>query len=204
MKSFLLYAYEFLAEFLPLSLALVLLRRGRGRFSRSRRGWCLPVLFGLYIMAVFHVTWPGTLYDLPDARFGELLRRVNFIPFSRDIHVPGYLLNMVMFLPFGFLLPLLRQRKAPLPAVAAGGLGLSLLIEASQLISDRGPDVDDLIMNTLGAAGGFLLYKLWDRLTHSRFQGDLGPGEPAVCVLALYLGRFLLFNHLGLIELLYR
>ncbi len=203
MKSFLLLAYEFLSEFGPFLLCLILLGRNTGKFRRVRRGRWLPVLFALYVIAVFHVTWPGTIYDSPECGFSELLRRINFIPFSREIQVVGYILNIVLFLPFGFLVPLMGRQRGTLPAVLAGGLGFSLLIELSQLLSHRGTDVDDLIMNTLGAAVGYLLYRVWDSVTASRFQGDAGTGEPAVYLLSLFLGRFLLFHHLGLIGLLY-
>lgn len=176
MKSFLLLAYEFLAEFGPFLVCLMLVGRGGGTFRRAKQGRWLPVLFALYVIAVFHVTWPGTVYDRPDGTVSELLRRINFIPFSREIQPVGYGLNVVMFLPFGFLVPLMR-RQAALPAVTAGGLGFSLLIELSQLLSHRGTDVDDLIMNTLGAAMGYLLYRVFHRVTGGRFQGDAGPGS---------------------------
>ena len=202
MKSFLLLAYEFLAEFGPFLVCLMLVGRGGGKFRRAKQSRWLPVLFALYVIAVFHVTWPGTVYDRPEGTVSELLRRINFIPFSREIQPVGYGLNVVMFLPFGFLVPLMR-RQAALPAVAAGGLGFSLLIELSQLLSHRGTDVDDLIMNTLGAAMGYLLYRAFHRVTGGRFQGNAGAGEPAVYLLSLFLGRFALFHHLGLIRLLY-
>ena len=42
-------------------------------------------------------------------------------------------------------------------AVLAGA-GFSLLIECSQLLTNRACDIDDLIANTLGAALGYALW----------------------------------------------
>ena len=195
------FGYEFLSEFLPFLLALVLLRR-----HGSRDGYLWTVLFGLYIMAVFYVTDPGTLYGLLSQKprhLAYLAEHINLIPFSRDIQPVGYGLNVVMFLPLGFLIPTIWEELGKLRYILAAGCGLSALIEVSQLLSLRGTDVDDVIMNTLGAVLGFGLYKLWDRLTGSRFQQQEAARELPVLILAIFLGRFFLFHRMGLIEIFY-
>ena len=195
------FGYEFLSEFLPFLLALVLLRR-----HGSRDGYLWTVFFGLYIMAVFYVTDPGTLYGLLSLKprhLGYLAEHINLIPFSRDIQPVGYGLNVVMFLPLGFLIPTIWQSLGKLRYILAAGCGLSALIEVSQLLSLRGTDVDDVIMNTLGAVLGFGLYKLWDRLTGSRFQQQEAARELPLLILAIFLGRFLLFHRMGLIAVFY-
>lgn len=195
------FGYEFLSEFLPFLLALVLLRR-----HGSRGGYLWTVLFGLYIMAVFYVTDPGTLYGLLSLRprhLAYLAEHINLIPFSREIQVVGYGLNVVMFLPLGFLIPLIWKELGKLRYILAAGCGFSVLIEVSQILSLRGTDVDDVIMNTLGAVLGFGLYKLWDRLTGSRFRQQEAARELPVLILAIFLGRFFLFYRMGLIEIFY-
>ena len=72
-------------------------------------------------------------------------------------------LNMLLFVPFGYLLP---QRK-PLKWYQVVGVGLltSLLIETCQLVFRFGVfELDDLVKNTMGAALGWLLYAGLDRL----------------------------------------
>lgn len=195
------FGYEFLSEFLPFLLALVLLRR-----HGSRGGYLWTAFFGLYIMAVFHVTDPGTLYGLLSLKprhLAYLAEHINLIPFSRDIQPVGYGLNVVMFLPLGFLIPTIWESLGKLRYILAAGCGLSTLIEVSQLLSLRGTDVDDVIMNTLGAVLGFGLYKLWDRLTGSRFRQQEAAGELPELILAIFLGRFFLFYRMGLIEIFY-
>ena len=195
------FGYEFLSEFLPFLLALVLLRR-----HGSRRGLLWTVLFGLYIMAVFYVTDPGTIYGLLSLKprhLAYLAEHINLIPFSRDIQPVGYGLNVVMFLPLGFLIPTIWEELGKLRYILAAGCGFSVLIEVSQILSLRGTDVDDVIMNTLGAVLGYGLYRLWDRLTGSRFQQQEAARELPVLILAIFLGRFLLFHRMGLIAVFY-
>ena len=70
-------------------------------------------------------------------------------------------LNILLFVPFGYLLPSLFPSKRWWQVILLG-LAFSLTIELLQLITRLGyADVDDLINNTLGAAIGFLSYKLF-------------------------------------------
>ena len=94
------------------------------------------------------------MYDL--FLYGGEIRpeQINLLPFSRHVDLTAYLLNIVLFLPFGFLVPWFCSRMSGAGRVAAGGLGLSLLVELSQLLNNRSTDVDDLLLNTLGALAG--------------------------------------------------
>ncbi|TCJ19052.1 VanZ family protein [Flaviaesturariibacter flavus] len=68
--------------------------------------------------------------------------------------------NLVGFMPLGILLPLCWARYRRLSAVVGAALLLSGAIEAFQLFSTAGDcDVDDLLLNTAGAAMGFLLLR---------------------------------------------
>lgn len=63
-----------------------------------------------------------------------------------------------MFMPFGFLIPLLWNVSDK--KVIVIGFCSSLFIEFCQLFLARGTDVDDLILNTTGTILGLLLYKM--------------------------------------------
>lgn len=66
--------------------------------------------------------------------------------------------NIFMFMPIGFLLPILwRKFEHVLWTVGAGFL-LSLSIELLQLTQLRSSDVDDLWLNTLGTLIGFVCF----------------------------------------------
>ncbi len=200
MFSVIYSGYEFLSQFLPFLGMLFWLKRTK---KYETAYYIFTVLFALYVLCVFHVTGAGTIYELLDWRFRGLAERVNLIPFSREIDPVGYGLNVVMCMPFGFLVPLIWKALAKTGPMLLVGLSFSLLIELSQMLNIRGTDVDDLIMNTIGAYLGFLLYKAWNRVTKGRFQSDAAPGELGAYVLAIYLGRCFLYNALGLIRLWY-
>lgn len=79
--------------------------------------------------------------------------------------------NVVMFVPFGVLVGLLaRPARAWWARVVAGGLVLSAGIETAQLLflPSRVPTVQDVVMNTLGAALGVLVLLVGRRLRIAR------------------------------------
>ena len=84
-----------------------------------------------------------------------------FVFFLRNIQrgIRGNLLgNILLFIPFGFLLPIVWNKR--FWRITGTGAALSLLIEISQLIMHRGVcDIDDIILNTFGVTIGYALYK---------------------------------------------
>jgi glycopeptide antibiotics resistance protein len=85
--------------------------------------------------------------------------------------------NVVLFMPFGFLLPLLEPRVDRLRQVIGLGTVTSLGIELSQIAMPgiHRPDVNDLILNTLGTGLGWLALGVVDRVAASRLPE---PGSP--------------------------
>lgn len=71
--------------------------------------------------------------------------------------------NIAWFVPFGFLLPMIWQKLKFYYTIPLGFL-LSLVIESGQLALNKGMfEIDDLVLNTLGAAAGYLAYKAYCR-----------------------------------------
>lgn len=74
--------------------------------------------------------------------------------------------NVLLFLPFGVLLPLTAVRFRTFKSVLAAGLLLSVSIEVVQLglllgrLMNRAADVDDVILNTIGAVLGYAIWAL--------------------------------------------
>ena len=94
--------------------------------------------------------------------------RINWIPYvhlfyfesRRDLLV-NLIGNTAMFIPSGFILPILYKRLNSFWKVLAAGAGISLCIELLQLpFHVRATDVDDLILNTAGVAIGYGIYAL--------------------------------------------
>lgn len=67
--------------------------------------------------------------------------------------------NVVGFVPYGYILPVVSRRMQNGFLIVLSGFCLSLAVEIIQLITKVGCfDVDDIILNTLGAALGYLLF----------------------------------------------
>lgn len=79
----------------------------------------------------------------------------------------NFLGNIIMFLPFGFFIPLLWNISDK--KTIAIGFCSSLFIEFCQLFLTRGTDIDDLILNTVGTILGLFLY----RLLHKKFKNSM-------------------------------
>ncbi len=92
------------------------------------------------------------------------------------------LLNVALFIPLGMFVRYMFGRSVPVTAVI--GLGVSLLIETTQLTGDwfiypcayRLFDVDDLIANGLGGLIGALAAPLLSAVPGQRVHAE--PGEP--------------------------
>ena len=66
------------------------------------------------------------------------------------------ILNILMFVPIGFLLPLLFKKCQCFYITYLAGFFLTLFIEILQLITKRGIfELDDILNNTLGCAIGY-------------------------------------------------
>lgn len=79
--------------------------------------------------------------------------------------------NIIGFLPFGLLLPVMhRNLRKSLPVILLG-FSLSLLVESLQLVLKVGSfDVDDLLLNTVGAAARYFLYWVCNQIRR-KFHG---------------------------------
>lgn len=117
--------------------------------------------FAFYLSAVCSAT------GVPSVNSLRIDLRFNLIPLIDIVNGPmGYVkntvLNIVLFIPFGFFLPMIwEDRYSSLKKVCLTGLGVSAGIEVLQIFTHRLTDVDDLITNTVGAVLGYCLAKLY-------------------------------------------
>lgn len=66
--------------------------------------------------------------------------------------------NILMFVPFGFLVPLVSVKMRRFFLTIPAGAFLSVCIELWQLLLVRGTDIDDVILNTSGVMLGYFVY----------------------------------------------
>lgn len=206
MDSFIFLGYELLSAFLPFLIVFMIFRttQKRNGVSFSRYRFIATLAFFVYIAGVYHFTGAGTIYDW--MRFGLEINQnqINFIPFSHDIDVVGYLLNILLFIPLGLLAPVIWKKMNKLTNIISISFFFTLLIEISQLLNNRSTDIDDVLLNIFGAVLGFVFFKLLDKFIKSKFQiNHPVTAELPIYIVTIYLGRFLLFNEIGLAKLLY-
>lgn len=114
---------------------------------------------------------PGSYYRYNLIPFTEIRRYFYYRDKIGSFNVLLNLLgNVVCFIPFGFVIPILTQKQTMVRMVLLSLLA-SVLIELLQLVSLLGScDVDDIILNTFGGLLGYLLFVLGRKLVriHSR------------------------------------
>lgn len=89
---------------------------------------------------------------------------ISLIPFRYGVLYSDYL-NIIMFIPLGIILPLMWKKFHYFKYTVKYAFSLSLFIELSQLFTRfRATDINDLIMNTLGAMIGWAIYFIFSRL----------------------------------------
>lgn len=92
-----------------------------------------------------------------------------FDSYNLDIVLMNTLGNVIIFIPFGFLLPLLFKQINNVKMASKIFIKFILLIESLQLLTFTGVfDIDDIILNMLGALigyGSFVGMKyIWERV----------------------------------------
>jgi len=66
--------------------------------------------------------------------------------------------NIVLFVPLGIFLPLIFQAIS-WRSVICTALVVSVIFEVTQIFLVGTPDIDDVLLNTLGASVGYLVFK---------------------------------------------
>ena len=78
--------------------------------------------------------------------------------------------NVLGFVPLGCILPVICSIWRNGFLIILSGFGLSLCVETIQLITKVGCfDVDDMILNTLGAALGYFVFAVCDYLRRKHY-----------------------------------
>jgi VanZ family protein len=132
---------------------------GAARPGGARRRLAQVALV-VHTLLVLRITqWPELADPSAMATLDRLMRwaHAHGLPDRVDVVVVEAVANVVMFMPFGLLLPVVLRRPAWV-AVPIGAV-FSVLLELGQLVffPSRVPTAQDVLMNTLGAALGAAL-----------------------------------------------
>jgi len=126
-------------------------------------------IFVYYLTVVLSFTGIPSISDIVHNSFGIITPKglnlppdeINLIPFYWITEgVRPYIENILLFIPLGFMLPCIWKKYEVLWKTTLSGITFSLIIELSQLFNRRVTDIDDLLMNTLGALIGWVIFRL--------------------------------------------
>ncbi len=120
----------------------------------------------IYLSFVLYFTLMPIITSLPFI-FNHPYKSMNLEPFidvafGRGDFVRQVVLNVIMTIPFGFLLPLVKKGKIKLLKTLAYTFILSLSIELLQPLINgfRSSDITDIITNVLGGLVGYIIYSI--------------------------------------------
>jgi len=132
------------------------------------------ILFVLYIAGLVYFLFFAEMLDRTEIErsyhynlipFREIRRFIVYADLLGSVAVISNLFgNIAIFMPFGFLVPILGRKKRKFWFTALASFELSLSVECIQLITKTGCfDVDDIFLNTIGGILGYLVYALMQR-----------------------------------------
>ena len=154
----------------------------RNTTKRQKLGW---VLFILYLCLLAYFMFFSESFGRTDQKRYYAYNLVPFLEIGRyfkHYRVLGFQIfminivgNIAAFVPFGFILPIISRRSRKWYNTVMFGFVFSLILETLQLVCRVGSfDVDDMLLNTLGAAIGFLshrfIQKARQRIEHGRLK----------------------------------
>lgn len=110
------------------------------------------MVFGFYFTAVL------ALVGFPNIASLKIDFAVNIIPFLDMVSdFINACLNILLFVPFGFFLPILWDKFRNIKNIALMGFIVTSLIEISQIFTFRTSDINDIITNTVGTIIGYFI-----------------------------------------------
>ncbi|MFF4899046.1 VanZ family protein [Streptomyces sp. NPDC001068] len=163
-----------LAAPFPVAALLLVARRHRAGVSvigRTVLASCLLLVIAATFSMDYGTGGSGRLESGALAYFLDGGRNLGGL--EKDMVVREALANILMFTPFASLIGLSWRRLGPWVALC-GGVALSFLIEFSQLVLGGGrvADVDDFVLNSLGAGIGVLIFTAAEKLAEIATAGD--------------------------------
>lgn len=140
----------------------------KGKKKLSKKTMIVGAIFICYIMVVISATLLDRFTMWMDPNNINAMERSSLFSSYREAwnkfsftEWRNLVLNIVLFIPFGFLLPMLSGKFEKFWKTYVMGLLLTVLIEVTQLITGRGVfEFDDILNNFVGTMIGFGLYEI--------------------------------------------
>ena len=110
-------------------------------------------IFCFVLLVIFNVTSIPTIFSIEI----DMTINLKLFDFIKTNYIQ-YILNIILFIPLGFMLPLLWKKYRNAFKTIICGAAFSLFIEITQMFSSRITDINDLLMNTIGTIVGFIIF----------------------------------------------
>lgn len=183
MNRFLFTGIEaFAASFAVIPVILYL----KKRYSWSIRKTICYTALSLYLAGMYAVV------GLPNVAYIRFEPNFNFEPFAYMFSDwESSLLNVVLFFPLGFVLPVFWQDFKAFWKILLLGFTFSLAIETLQIFTFRATDVNDLMTNTLGTLLGWMAARLVLLVTPGLVPNKTTKDFPILCAVTFGIMFFL-------------
>lgn len=152
----------------------------------------LYFIFATYLSAVYLFVGMPTLQFM---RFELSLTLIPFLPMIADLK--NTILNIILFVPLGIMLPFLWKKYNTLKAALMFGFGMSLAIEILQILTYRATDINDIIANTVGTVLGYFIFRITSCVFPSVMKFARKKNEICVVLLAVFLVMFFVQPYLA-------
>lgn len=171
--TFFQYIGEILKITIPIYLIILAYKTYKNGISFIKLSRCLlEFIFCGYIITVLMLT---DILTIKLSDFNTFHITPNLIPLKSTINdfiqhpsivLEQILLNVVFFIPFGFLCSMifLNQKKSFIK-ITVFSLIFTFYIEILEYLVGRYFDIDDILWNVIGAILGIILYKLYMKLS---------------------------------------
>ena len=152
----------------------------------------LYFVFATYLAAVYLFVGMPTLQFM---RFDLSLTLIPLLPMITDFK--NTILNIILFIPLGIMLPFLWKKYNTLRATLIFGFSMSLAIELLQILTYRATDINDLIANTVGAVLGYFVFRTTSYIFPfvTKFAGR--KNDLAVVMVSVFAVMFLVQPYLA-------
>ena len=152
----------------------------------------LYFVFATYLAAVYLVVGMTKLQFM---RFDLSLTLMPFLPMIADFK--NTILNIILFIPLGIMLPFLWKKYNSLSATLIFGFSMSRGIEVLQILTYRATDINDLIANTVGAVLGYFVFRTISCVFPSVTKFARKKNDIAIVMLSVFMVMFLIQPYLA-------
>lgn len=146
--------------------------------------FCIYSIMILELTGIFHLHFsPGGFYNF------------NLIPFVGSSIIP-VLLNFLLFVPYGFLLPIVfASHEWNWKRIVLIGALTSMAIEVLQLFGGRYAETDDFLINTFGTLAGYVTYNCIYGLRKNPKKACVSALKLFFAVIVVFLGVYVVGNN---------